>query len=221
VITPPDAYPQIAPALTSVMVRPEDDAQGTLVANPERYSAAVVGPGWGSGTHRHEQLCSITGAFATGVIDADGLNVLAQLQAPPALDSWVLAPHPAELARLLDRTTDDVLADFYGCAAETARRYGAVVVAKACTTIVARPDGRVSVVDGANPGLGTAGSGDVLSGVIGAMLGRGMSSWDAARCGALVHAEAGRSLRDRAGMFRSSALPDEIGRLAGQLLLGH
>ena len=132
----------------------------------------------------------------------------------------MLTPHPAELGRLLGRSTDEVLSDFFGSSVNAAQQYNAIVVAKASTTVVARPDGRIAVVDGMNPALATAGSGDVLSGVIASLLGRGLSAWDSARCGALAHSVAGRRLRDSAGLFRSSALPDAVASVMGEALFG-
>ncbi len=135
------------------------------------------------------------------------------------MPNWVLTPHPAELGRLVDASTDDVLGDMYGFAGRAAEMYSAVVVAKASTTIVADPGGRVAVVDGMNPSLATAGSGDVLAGVIGALLSRGIPAWDAARAGVVAHAVAGRRLGDSAGLFRSAELAPEIARVMGEIIL--
>ncbi|MCK4516053.1 MAG: NAD(P)H-hydrate dehydratase, partial [Spirochaetaceae bacterium] len=76
------------------------------------------------------------------------------------------------------------------------------------------------VVDGMNPSLATAGSGDVLAGVIGALLSRGVSAWDGARAGVVAHSIAGSRLRDSAGLFRSAELSSEIARVMGKVTLG-
>jgi NAD(P)H-hydrate epimerase len=123
------------------------------------------------------------------------------------------------LGRLVGTSKDDVLVDMYGSAGRAAEIYGAVVVAKASTTIIAHPDGRIAVVDGMNSALATAGSGDVLAGVIGGLLSRGISPWDAARAGALAHSIAGCRLRDSAGLFLSAELSAEIARVVGAAVL--
>jgi len=208
-------YVPLASQLTSVMVRPEDDLASAGPANPERFGAAVVGPGWGVSERRATQLVGIIAAFRAGVIDADGLTLLSAMTGSLSLSGWVLTPHPGELGRLVGAPKDSVLADMYGSAVRAAEMYGAVVVAKACTTIIAHPDGRIAVVDGMNPALATAGSGDVLAGVIGALLSRGLPVWDAARAGVLAHSLAGRRLRDSAGLFRSTELSHEVARVVG------
>ena len=212
-------YVPLTSHLTSVMVRPDDGPVATGPADPSRFGAVVVGPGWGTSERRATQLVEIIDAFKTGVIDADGLTLLSAVTGPPSLPNWVLTPHPAELGRLVDASTDDVLGDMYGFAGRAAEMYGAVVVAKASTTIVADPGGRVAVVDGMNPSLATAGSGDVLAGVIGALLSRGIPAWDAARAGVVAHAVAGRRLGDSAGLFRSAELAPEIARVMGEIIL--
>ncbi len=213
-------YVPLASQLTSVMVRPEDESISTGAVGPGRFGAVVVGPGWGTSERRAAQLVEIIEAFSTGVIDADGLTLLSAVTHPPSLSDWVLTPHPAELGRLVGASKDDVLSDMYGSAGRAAQMYGAVVVAKASTTIIAHPDGRVAVADGMNPSLATAGSGDVLAGVIGALVSRGIPAWDAGRAGVLVHSIAGRRLRDSAGLFRSAELAPEIARVMGEVILG-
>jgi len=208
-------YVPLASQLTSVMVRSEDQSDSIGPANPERFGAAVVGPGWGVSERRATQLTRIIAGFRSGVVDADGLTLLSAMTGSPSLSEWVLTPHPGELGRLVDAPKDAALADMYGSAAQAAERYGAVIVAKACTTIIAHPDGRIAVVDGMNPSLATAGSGDVLAGVIGALLSRGLPVWDAARAGVVAHSLAGRRLRDSAGLFRSTELSHEVARVVG------
>ncbi|MBU8914112.1 MAG: NAD(P)H-hydrate dehydratase, partial [Spirochaetales bacterium] len=212
-------YVPLASQLTSVMVRPDDGSIAAGPVDPGRFGAVVVGPGWGTSERRASQLVEIIAAFKTGVIDADGLTLLSAVIDPPSLPDWVLTPHPAELGRLAGASRDDVLADMYGFAGRAAEMYGAVVVAKASTTIIAHPDGRVAVVDGMNPSLATAGSGDVLAGVFGALLSRGVPAWDAARAGAVAHSVAGRRLGVSAGLFRSAELSPEIARVVGEIIL--
>ena len=98
--------------------------------------------------------------------------------------------------------------------AELARRTGAVVAAKSHVLVVAHPDGRYAVVDGVNPTMGTGGTGDVLAGAIGGLLAGGMDGWAAARAAAVVHQEAGRRLRERAGVFVADELAVELAAVA-------
>ncbi len=203
----------VASLVRSVMVRPFDNLEAAL----EGADAVVVGPGWGTGGSRTSQLEMIVRGARRGVIDADGLNLLAGVVADGsriALDeSWVLTPHPGELARLLGVDTSSVTEEFFDASARLAARTGAVVVGKASTTVVAHPDGRFAVIDGMNAAMGTGGSGDVLAGAIGGLLAGGMDGWTAARAAALAHQQAGRSLRARVGLFLAEQLPAEIGRI--------
>jgi len=127
------------------------------------------------------------------VVDADGLNLLAQLarQKPLQRDHWILTPHPAEAARLLDCKVADIQRDRFHAATTIARRFGACVVLKGCGTIIADASGEFAVCSRGNPGMATAGSGDVLTGIIAALVGQGLSCFDAAKAGVLAHAVAG------------------------------
>jgi NAD(P)H-hydrate epimerase len=127
------------------------------------------------------------------VLDADGLNALAtgpdsggNSQAP-----LVLTPHPGELARLRRTTTAAIQADRLGAAQETAQSCNAVVVLKGAHTIIAEPGGTLYINLTGNPGMATAGSGDVLSGMIGTLLGQGYSPSMAARVAVFTHGLAG------------------------------
>jgi ADP-dependent NAD(P)H-hydrate dehydratase / NAD(P)H-hydrate epimerase len=147
------------------------------------------------------------------VLDADGLTLLAQV------DEWwtrvpegrlVLTPHPGEMARLLKlNDAGEVNANRAGAAEQAAREWRQVVVLKGADTIVAAPDGRVSIGPAGNPALATAGTGDVLAGVIGSLLAQGLESFDAARLGVWLHAQAGAIVRQEVG---------EAGAVAGDLL---
>jgi NAD(P)H-hydrate epimerase len=142
------------------------------------------------------------------VVDADALNLLAAT--PRAREQWLLTPHPAEGGRLLGRETASVQADRLASAREIARRYSAVVVLKGANTLVATPDAPapVAVCDRGNPGMATAGLGDVLSGVLGALVVQSRDLVLSARAGTLLHAVAGDS----------AAADGERGMVAGDLM---
>jgi ADP-dependent NAD(P)H-hydrate dehydratase / NAD(P)H-hydrate epimerase len=160
----------------------------------EGKSALILGPGLG--THPETMRCVhevLRQVRIPTVLDADGLNALAadpdsigDIQAP-----LVLTPHPGELARLRRTTTAAIQADRLVVAQETARAYKAVVVLKGAHTVIAEPEGTLYINLTGNPGMATAGSGDVLSGMIGALLGQGYTPSMAARIAVCTHGLAG------------------------------
>lgn len=171
-----------------------EDAVADLVraAHPEtiagagRVQAWVVGSGGGDGAG--DQLATAVEDGVPVVVDADALaSVTGPLPVPA-----VLTPHAGELARMLDTTREEVEADQLRCAREAADRFGAVVVLKGRHTLVADPDGRVRVTTTGLPWLATAGAGDVLAGVIGALVASGMDAFDAGSVGSWLHGSAAR-----------------------------
>ena len=146
------------------------------------------------------------------VIDADGLNALSETQ-----DWWtcvpqnsILTPHAGEMARLAGLEPETVNADRMAVAGRHASQWGQVIVLKGAFTVVAAPDGRTTVIPFANPGLATAGTGDVLAGAIAGMLAQGLDPFHAAICGAYLHGLAGAMVAERlggAGMLAGDLLP--------------
>ncbi|MGA8365011.1 MAG: ADP/ATP-dependent (S)-NAD(P)H-hydrate dehydratase, partial [Solirubrobacteraceae bacterium] len=142
------------------------------------------------------------GAEVPLVLDADGLNAHAGNSGAHGgghLDdlarrtaATVLTPHPGELARLLDTDTDHIARERLAHVREAAARAGAVVVLKGDDTLIADPSGLVAVSPGDSPALATAGSGDVLSGIVAALLSQGLPPFTAAAAGVLLHVRAGR-----------------------------
>ena len=169
------------------------DAEGALRSLLENDFIVAVGPGLGTADWSRSLLDSCLDSSAPLVVDADAINLLAQRlqQEPISHDRWILTPHPAEAARLLGCSADEVQQDRVGAASRIARRLGACVVLKGCGTVVADASGQYAICAAGNPGMATAGSGDVLTGVIAALLGQGMSCFDAAMAGAVAHAMAG------------------------------
>lgn len=153
-----------------------------------RADVVVAGPGLGQGDWSQALLSEVLETSLPKVIDADALNLLARK--PVALRDWILTPHPGEAARLLGVSTADVGADRFAAAEGIASRYGGVCVLKGCGSLVSA-DGVTSVCAGGNPGMATAGMGDVLAGVIAALLAQGLSLRGAAELGVCVHAAAG------------------------------
>ncbi|HEX7364196.1 MAG TPA: NAD(P)H-hydrate dehydratase [Dehalococcoidia bacterium] len=145
------------------------------------------------------------------VLDADALNILAKLP------NWwqklsqdvILTPHPGEMARLSGVGIEEVQRRRLEIARKMAAQWQKVVVLKGAYTIVAASDGRARINPTANPGLASAGTGDVLSGVIAGLAAQGLSPFDAATCGVYIHAQAGEMVRTELG---------DAGMLAGDLL---
>jgi ADP-dependent NAD(P)H-hydrate dehydratase / NAD(P)H-hydrate epimerase len=168
----------------------------------ERAGCVVLGPGLGRAESALEFGRRAARSLETPVlIDADGLNAhagaLESLRGRPA--ATILTPHAGELARLLGVDSSAVGADRLGSAREAAERSGAVVVLKGDDSIVAAPGGPVAVSPGGTPALATAGTGDVLSGVVGALLAKGLDPFEAAAVGVLAHLRAGDAAADRVG----------------------
>jgi NAD(P)H-hydrate epimerase len=168
----------------------------------ERAGALVLGPGLGrSDGARAFALEVARRAKRPLLLDADGLNahagaleLLRERRAPT-----VLTPHSGELGRLLERESSEVDGHRLACVRDAAQRSGAVVLLKGDDTLVATPTGRVAVSPGGTPALATAGTGDVLSGLIGALLSKGMDAFEAAALGVLAHVRAGRAAAERHG----------------------
>lgn len=179
------------PELMARGVGASSDIESLLAA----ADVVVTGTGLGQGDWSVDLLEASLAAGKPTVIDADGLNLLAEgkgaSRAPAGDEQWVLTPHPAEAARLLGCSTKEVQGSRVDAAQEIAAAYGAVVVLKGCGSVIAKPSGRYAICPLGNPGMSTAGSGDVLSGVIGALLAQGLGTWDAALTGVAAHAAAG------------------------------
>ncbi len=183
-----------------------------LLRSFERAAAGVFGPGLGRDPGSVELAREAVGRIdAPLVIDADGLGAFAGELAPIAARGapTVLTPHAGELGRLLEREAGEVSAQRLAAAHEAAREAGAVVVLKGDDTIVT--DGERTAVNALpSPALATAGTGDVLSGVVAALLARGLEPFAAACAGVLAHARAGRDAAARIGAAESVIATDVI-----------
>jgi NAD(P)H-hydrate epimerase len=227
VAVPADLEPIFEVKLTEVMSRGFAGAEGHLSSSAledileaaERAAAVVLGPGLG----RDEDSLELARAVAQRIeapllIDADGLNAHAE-----RLDSiarrtapTVLTPHAGELGRLLGRGSHEVDAHRLACAREAADQSGAIVVLKGDDSLVA--DGaRLGVSAGGSPGLATAGTGDVLSGTIGALLARATDPFAATCAGVHAHQLAGRLAAQRLGAAESVIATDVIAALPAAL----
>ncbi|MES1198677.1 MAG: NAD(P)H-hydrate dehydratase [Pseudomonadota bacterium] len=187
VISPRDAVDENAAQLTAIMLREAEDA--AALANAVRdASSLVIGPAFGT-TEAHRVKLNAVLAIAKRapiVLDADALTLLAPLKAPLGARD-VLTPHVGEFRRLFpDLAEQPKLA----AARAAAKRAAAIVLYKGPDTVIAHPDGRAIVNTTGTPFLATAGSGDVLAGVIAGLLAQGMGSFEAAAAGAWLHGKA-------------------------------
>jgi ADP-dependent NAD(P)H-hydrate dehydratase / NAD(P)H-hydrate epimerase len=210
VAVPSSAEPALNLRLLEAMTRalPEDDGAhvpagvGEVEELSERAGALVLGPGLGRSEGAIEFARTVAQRVAKPLlIDADGLNAhagaLDSLRARTA--ATVLTPHEAELGRLLGVDSSEVAAHRLGCARRAAELGGVVVVLKGDDSLVVPPQGPVAVSPGATPALATAGTGDVLSGTIGALLAKALDPFEAAAAGVLAHARAGRAAAELHG----------------------
>ncbi len=186
----------------------------------ERAAAGVLGPGLGRDPGSVELVRDAAAAIeAPLVVDADGLNAFAgevgRIAGRSA--STVLTPHAGELGRLLDRSSEEISAHRLSSAREAARLAGAVVVLKGDDTIVTDGE-RVAVNALSAPALATAGTGDVLSGIVAALLSRGLEPFAAACAAVLAHARAGRDAAIRIGAAESVIAGDVIASVPAGML---
>ncbi len=186
-------HPQHADTLNigrpELMVRAVADADA-LAPLLSRASVLALGPGLGKDPWGVALWHAALAASMPLVLDADGLNLLAT-QTHRFTQSTVLTPHPGEAARLLGVQTTEVERDRFAAARALAARHDAVVVLKGAGSLIAHPDGRLDVCPWGNPGMASGGMGDLLTGVIAALLAQGCSAWEAACLGVGVHARAG------------------------------
>jgi ADP-dependent NAD(P)H-hydrate dehydratase / NAD(P)H-hydrate epimerase len=214
-----------AAALTAVMVRAIDTAQeyyDELLADP-RFNACVVGPGFGVGERAREIVAAILSARRACVLDADALTSFSD---DPQLliagvknttESVIFTPHEGEFARLFGP-----LVGGGGSKLDRARKAaalsGATIVLKGPDTVVAHPDGRAAIAANAPPWLATAGSGDVLAGIIGGLLAQGVDGFHAAAIAVWLHGAAGTQVGP--GLIAEDlpeALPAVLRKLLGEL----
>lgn len=172
----------------------------------EKASAIAIGPGLGQTYWARALLAAALGSGKPLVVDADALNLLARQ--PFRRDGWVLTPHPGEAARLLGITSATVQSDRLAAIAGLRERYGGIAVLKGAGTLVCGVDGIPLVCAAGNPGMASGGMGDVLTGVIAALIAQGLALPEAARLGVRLHTAAA----DRAARL------GERGLLAGDVV---
>lgn len=174
----------------------------------QQASVVLVGSGLGQGEWATSLLAAVANTVIAQVWDADALNLLARdNQRWCAKRSWVLTPHPGEAARLLSCSVQDIQTQREHSALKIAEKYHAVVVLKGANTVIASPELEVRLCQQGHPVMAGAGFGDVLGGVIAALIAQGMTAFDASCLAVYVHASAGEKL---AAFGRGAAASDLI-----------
>ena len=182
------------------------DALGPIKQALPRYRALLVGCGLGDDPKTYEFVRELVGELHRAadspplVLDADGINALAGLDLGNALPTHtILTPHAGELGRLLGQPSATVDANRLQLAPQCAADWGVVMLAKGAPSIAAAPDGTTYINPHRNPALATAGTGDVLAGIIAGLLAQADSPQEAAVAGAFIHGETGERVRSRLG----------------------
>lgn len=196
---------------TSYGILGESSKSAILEASGGKKCIAV-GPGLGTMPETRELIRQLIPELDIPlVLDADGLNCLANSTEilMKAKFPVVITPHPGEMARLVGITPQAVQADRIGCATDFARRFQTIVVLKGARTVIASPDGEVFINLTGNPGMASAGMGDVLTGIIAGLVTQGLSPVSAAQAGVYLHGSAADHLAKKVG---------PIGFLAGDVM---
>ncbi len=222
--TPRGIQPIVASGQPEIMTEPLAETRAGALGRAAAITALrllatrdalALGPGLGIESGTRAAVIALLGRRAVpAVLDADGLNAFGTDWRPRVAlraggQPLVLTPHPGEAARLLGTTVIGVQSDRLVSALRLARETGAVVILKGRRSVVAHPDGRASFNASGNPGMASGGMGDALTGIVGALLSRGLSGFDAARLGTYVHGAAGDLAAERSG---------EDGMIAGDLI---
>ena len=204
-----EVYKIAAPQLKSIMVKKLNNDEE--IPDLNGFTSLLVGPGWGK-SGRGPLLGKLFDSNLPGVLDADGINVLSELenksQKNPGFPGgrWVFTPHPGEFERLSGVDKDLFMLSPVPYLKKTAVKYGAVMVLKSHVTFIVSPEGDYSIVDGMNPSMGTGGSGDILAGIIAGFLAQGMDSYKSAIMGVVLHQHIGRVCFEEKGWFLAEDL---------------
>ena len=188
----------------AVLVTGQENEEETLLAEQLQWADAVVfGPGIGTGQRARRMTSTVLEQCRVPlVLDADALNIIADQ--PELLEQAkadiILTPHPGEMSRLTKKPVSEILTTLEQSAETFAKRFHVIFVLKDFHTVTAVSDGMTYVNLSGNNGMATAGSGDVLAGVIGSLLAQGMKAEEAAPLGVYVHGLAGDAAKEKCGV---------------------
>lgn len=217
VLSPQDALTENAAHLTAIMLREAGDAEALAYAAQDA-SCLVIGPAFGTSPAHREKLKAVLAPRnrAPIVLDADALTLLGPLKSGALHPRDVLTPHIGEFKRVFPDLAD--APSKIEAARAASARCGAIVLLKGPDTVIAAPDGRAIINSNGTPFLATAGAGDVLAGIIAALIAQGMDSFDAASAGAWLHAASAESIGP--GLI-SEDLPEALPRVLNMLAPEH
>jgi NAD(P)H-hydrate epimerase len=216
--------PILAAKLTEVTYLPLPESQPGFISaeagdvitrQTNQYDVLLMGCGLGQDPSTVEFVSSLIleKELPLPVLDADAINILPKI---PEWWQWltddaILTPHPGEMARLCGLTIDEIQSDRLGITRQFAAEWHQTIVLKGAYTVIATTDGRCRVSPFANPGLASAGTGDVLAGVIAGLVAQGLTPFDAASLGVYLHGQAGEMVKEKlgdTGMVASDLLPE-------------
>jgi NAD(P)H-hydrate epimerase len=190
------------------------EAAETVYDESVNYKVMLLGCGLGQNPATAKFIASLLSKeeLIPMVIDADGINILSKIPGWPQkiTTDAALTPHPGEMSRLTGISIPEIQKDRIGITLNYAKKWHKVIVLKGAFTVIAAPDGRCRVSPYANPGLASAGTGDILAGVISGLAAQGLNLFDAASLGVYLHGEAGERVRAElgdTGMIASDLLP--------------
>lgn len=210
---PQGAFNAVRGVVPEVITRGlQDDGEGRLaskssneiISGIQEASTLLMGPGIRTTSEVKEAVFdTIINCNKPAIFDADALNAISEepailLQRPEAT---IITPHPGEMARLMNVSTQQVQENRLEAAESFAQKYKVIVVLKGYRTIIASPWGETRINPTGNSGMGTAGSGDVLGGVIASFLAQGMNPMEAAVCGVYIHGAAGDRAAEKYGQW--------------------
>ncbi|MFI4962242.1 MAG: NAD(P)H-hydrate dehydratase [Legionellales bacterium] len=207
IATWPDHAKGVLPSIPEAMVWGVENAED-LEPLLAKATVCVIGPGLGDSEWAKTLFLAAITSQLPMIIDASALGLLAAH--PQVDDNWILTPHPGEASSLLACSTKAVQTDRYEAVAKIQQQYGGVVVLKGTGTLIKTPEKGTFVCPKGNPGMSSAGMGDVLSGIIAGLCAQGLSLTDSAKVGVWVHAVAGDLVASTLG---------EAGLLASDLFL--
>ncbi|MBZ0303022.1 MAG: NAD(P)H-hydrate dehydratase, partial [Anaerolineae bacterium] len=195
------------------------DQANDLALDP--YDALLIGPGWGRAEANRTLLHNLLGKeqHPPLIVDADGLNLLSEMpdwwtQLPP---NTILTPHPGEMSRLSDLSTQEIQANRQAVALEKAAAWNVIVLLKGAHTLIVSPEGRSVTLPFKTDALAKAGTGDVLAGVIVGLLAQGVAPFEAAAAGGYLHGLAGELAAQTLDTTRSVLAGDVVDHLAQAL----
>lgn len=204
-----------------------DPERESLAALGDKYDALLVGCGSGKSSSLRRLIYRLLRrSGAPLVLDADAINSLAEEREESlsriarSRRELLLTPHPAEFSRISGIPIDEIQSSRMKCASEFATKYGVNLILKGAASVVASPDGRVSINTSGSPALAHGGTGDVLAGAVTAFVAQGMSVFDSAVAAAYIHGRSGESLAEiysENGVLAGD-LPDEMARVMRKMM---